>query len=85
MNKCSRFPVRAIVPGVAGARNVKWLCEYFFIRTSTTAPPHVQDGVKKEKNIEKIFFTEIGQLKVKKIFFSLETAATLFTVLSIGV
>ena len=45
----------------------------------------MQDGVKKEKNIEKIFFTEIGQLKVKKIFFSLETAATLFTVLSIGV
>ena len=41
----------------------------------------MQDGVKKEKNIEKIFFTEIGQLKVKKIFFSLEKTATLFTVL----
>ena len=41
----------------------------------------MQDGVKKEKNMEKNFFTENGQLKVKQIFFSLETTATLFTVL----
>ena len=52
MNKCSRFPVRAIVPGVAGARNVKWLCEYFFLSELQLQSRHMWGGGYKKRFLQ---------------------------------